>query len=423
MTSEIYNYENDIKFDINLTLVSKSHLNSFLYNLSEQLGLIGNKQDKYSSHLGCISANLILLHLNRIGEFVFYSRDSNFYKSITRYNPNKISIRKIRKIIELLIKHEFIDHRKGRYVRYDKKQNKRSRIRPKLKFLNLMRRYFVKRQHILRSDTDVIILKNPKKYLRDYSDNQYTKKIRSECLSYNKSLSLNKLGLSKSKQVKDYLRERNIDLKNKSYQRIFNGDFKHGGRFYGPWWLNIPSELRQFITINNNKTVEYDYSSLIIHQIYSEVGLNYFDENTYSNDPYLLKGISDTERKINKAIIQIALNCSDFESLNTALLRQYKKGKLIGVKPRKKEIEKRLNMFREMNPKISSFIYSRCALRFQFQDSEIARKIINRCYMYLIPVLSVHDSFIVEETNSNFIKDTMNNAIKDTGLTSIPLIK
>ena len=49
--------------------------------------------------------------------------------------------------------------------------------------------------------------------------------------------------------------------------------------------------------------------------------------------------------------------------------------------------------------------------------------IINRCYSYLIPVLSVHDSFIVEETNSNFIIDTMNNAIKDTGLTSIPLIK
>ena len=423
MASEIYNYDNDIKFDINLTLASKSHPNSFLYNLSEQLGLIGNKQDKYSSHLGCISANLILLHLNRIGEFVFYSRDSNFYKSIKRYNPNKISIRKIRKIIDLLIKHEFIDHRKGRYVIYDKKQNKRSRIRPTLKFLNLMRRYFVKRQHILRADTDVIILKNPKKYLKDYQDNQYTKKIRSECLNYNKSLSLNKLGLSKSKQVKDYLRKKNIDLKNKSYQRIFNGDFKHGGRFYGPWWLNIPSELRQFITINNNKTLEYDYASLIIHQIYSEVGLNYFEENTYSNDPYLLRGVPDTERKVNKAIIQIALNCSDFEGLNTALLRQYKKGKLTGTKPRKKEVEKRLNIFREMNPKISSFIYSRCALRFQFQDSEIARKIINRCSMYLIPLLSVHDSFIVEETNRNFIIDTMNSAIKDTRLTSMPLIK
>ena len=423
MTSEIYNYDNDIKFDINLSLVSKSHPNSFLYNLSEQLGLIGNKRNKYSSHLSCISANLVLFHLNRVGEFVYYSRDNNFYKSIARYNPLKISIRKIKKIITLLIKHEFIDHRKGRHIKHDRELSYRARFRPTPKFLYLLSRSFVKRQHVFRTGSDVIILKNSKKYLKDYLDDEYTDRIRRDCSSYNNYLGFNKINLSRTKQVKDYLRERDIDFKNKSYQRIFNGDFKHGGRFYGPWWLNIPSDLRQFITINNNKTVEYDYSSLIIHQIYSEVGLNYFEENTYSDDPYLLKGVANTERKINKAIIQIGLNCEDLESLNKALLRQYKKGKLIGNKPRKKEIEKRLNIFKEMNPKIADYVYRQNALRFQFQDSEIARKIINRCSMYLIPVLSVHDSFIVEETNSNFIIDTMNNAIKDSGLTSVPLIK
>ena len=423
MHYKIYNYHNDIKFDLNLSLKNKSHPNTFLHVLSEQLGLIGSKQNKYSNHLSCISANLMLLHFNRVGEFVYYSLDNNFYKSISRYNPLKISIRKIKKIIALLIKHRLIDHRKGRYIRYDKELSYRSRFRPTTKFLNLMRKYFVKRQHIFRTDSDVIILKNSKKYLKDYLDDEYTDRIRRDCSSYNNSLAFTKINLSKTKQVKDYLSERNINLKNKSYQRIFNGDFKNGGRFYGPWWLNIPSELRQFITINNNKTVEYDYSSLIIHQVYSEVGLNYFEENTYSDDPYLLRGVPDTERKINKAIIQIALNCNDLESLNAALLRQYKKGKLIGNKPRKKEIEKRLNIFKEMNPKIADYVYKQIALRFQFQDSEIARKIINRCYSYLIPVLCVHDSFIVEETNNNFIIDTMNNAIKDTGLTSIPLIK
>lgn len=423
MTSEIYNYNNDIKFDVNLTLVKKSHSNSFLYNLSEQLGLIGDKKYKYSSHLGCISANLILLHLNRIGEFVYYSRDNNFYRSIARYNSLKISIRKIKKIIELLIEHEFIDHRKGRFVKHDRELSYRSRIRPTSKFLIFMKKYFVKRQHIFRLGSDVIILKNSKKYVEDYTDDEYTSKIRDDCLTYNNNLDSTKISLLRNKQVKNYLNEKNIDFKNKSYQRIFNGDFKQGGRFYGPWWLGIPSELRQFITINNNKTAEYDYSSLIIHQIYSEIGLNYFEENTYSDDPYLLKGVPDTERKINKAVIQIGLNCEDLDSLNKALLSQYKKGKLIGNKPKKKEIEKRLNIFKEMNPKISDYVYSKCALRFQYQDSEIARKIIQRCSRYLIPVLSVHDSFIVEETNSNFIIDTMNSAIKDARLTSVPLIK
>ena len=423
MTSEIYNYDNDIKFDINLSLVSKSHPNSFLYNLSEQLGLIGSKQNKYSNHLSCISANLMLLHLNRVGEFVYYSLDNNFYKSISRYNPLRISIRKIKKIITLLIKHEFIDHRKGRFVKHDRELSYRSRIRPTSKFLIFMKKYFVKRQHIFRLGSDVIILKNSKKYVEDYTDDEYTSRIRDDCLTYNNNLDSTKISLLRNKQVKNYLNEKNIDFKNKSYQRIFNRDFKQGGRFYGPWWLGIPSELRQYITINNNKTAEYDYSSLIIHQIYSEIGLNYFEENTYSDDPYLLKGVPDTERKINKAIIQIGLNCEDLDSLNKALLSQYKKGKLIGNKPKKKEIEKRLNIFKEMNPRISDYVYSKCALRFQYQDSEIARKIIQRCSRYLIPVLSVHDSFIVEETNSNFIIDTMNSAIKDARLTSVPLIK
>jgi len=423
VTSEIYNYDNDIKFDINLSLVSKSHPNSFLYNLSEQLGLIGSKQNKYSNHLSCISANLMLLHLNRVGEFVYYSLDNNFYKSISRYNPLRISIRKIKKIITLLIKHEFIDHRKGRFVKHDRELSYRSRIRPTSKFLIFMKKYFVKRQHIFRLGSDVIILKNSKKYVEDYTDDEYTSRIRDDCLTYNNNLDSTKISLLRNKQVKNYLNEKNIDFKNKSYQRIFNRDFKQGGRFYGPWWLGIPSELRQYITINNNKTAEYDYSSLIIHQIYSEIGLNYFEENTYSDDPYLLKGVPDTERKINKAIIQIGLNCEDLDSLNKALLSQYKKGKLIGNKPKKKEIEKRLNIFKEMNPRISDYVYSKCALRFQYQDSEIARKIIQRCSRYLIPVLSVHDSFIVEETNSNFIIDTMNSAIKDARLTSVPLIK
>jgi len=423
VTSEIYNYDNDIKFDINLSLVSKSHPNSFLYNLSEQLGLIGSKQNKYSNHLSCISANLMLLHLNRVGEFVYYSLDNNFYKSISRYNPLRISIRKIKKIITLLIKHEFIDHRKGRFVKHDRELSYRSRIRPTSKFLIFMKKYFVKRQHIFRLGSDVIILKNSKKYVEDYTDDEYTSRIRDDCLTYNNNLDSTKISLLRNKQVKNYLNEKNIDFKNKSYQRIFNRDFKQGGRFYGPWWLGIPSELRQYITINNNKTAEYDYSSLIIHQIYSEIGLNYFEENTYSDDPYLLKGVPDTERKINKAVIQIGLNCEDLDSLNKALLSQYKKGKLIGNKPKKKEIEKRLNIFKEMNPKISDYVFSKCALRFQYQDSEIARKIIQRCSRYLIPVLSVHDSFIVEETNSNFIIDTMNSAIKDARLTSVPLIK
>jgi len=423
MDHQNHNFKDDIELDINLHLSRQSHPSSFLFRLSEELSLIGSKYDKYHNHLSCISANLISLFLNRRGEYVYYSLDNNFYKEISRYNPLSISVRKIRKVIDLLIKNKFISNIKGRQNLKNKELSYRSRMKPTDKFLKLIKKNYIKREHLSKIDLEVIRLKNFEKSLEDYIDNNYTDEIRRDCQSYNSHLSRTKISLAKNKTVDEYLKTNSINYKNKNYYRVFNQKLNLGGRFYGPWWLNIPSGLRKFITINGNKTVEFDYSSLIIHQIYSEVGLNYFEENTYSDDPYLLRGVPNTERKINKAIIQIALNCKNFNNLNKELLSLYKDGKLKGRKPSKQEVEKSLDIFKEMNPKISKYIYSKCALRFQFQDSEIARKIINRCSRYLIPVLSVHDSFIVEENNSNFIIDTMNSAVKETRLTSIPLIK
>ena len=435
----IYNYAKDIPFKINLTLKDKGHAVSFLNSIFDTLGIIGDtKRAKYLSNLKTIAANLMALHFNRVGEYVYYSRDNSFYQKIKRYSPHDITIRKIRTLIDLLIAKELADPRKYFHNKYSKKDGHRSRIKSTVKFLNILRSNFIDRTYLYETETDCIILnrskKGPKNHLKkglkktmktliDYKDNSFTKSIRADCRSYNQSLKKTKIVLKKCKAVNEYLSDHNILYENKEYRRIFNDDFKHGGRFYGPWWLQVPSELRKYILINNNKTVEKDYSSLIIHQIYNELGLNYYEENTYSPDPYILKDVARSERKLNKAIIQISLNCRNFEGLNGALIGEFIKGNLKGKKPKKKEIIRRLNIFREMNPKISRYVYSNCASRFQFQDSEIARSIINKCMYRLIPVLCVHDSFIVEYTHSNFIIDTMNSAIEVAGFTSVPLIK
>ena len=436
----IYNYANDIPFKINLTLKNKGHVVSFLNSIFDTLGIIGDtKRAKYLSNLKTIAANLMALHFNRVGEYVYYSRDNSFYQKIKRYNPHDITIRKIRTLIDLLIAKELVDPRKYFHNKYSKKGGHRSRIKSTVKFLNIIRGNFIDRTYLYETETDCIILnrskKGPKNHLKkglkktmktliDYKDNSFTKSIRADCRSYNLSLKETKISLKRCKAVNEHLHDHNVPYKKKGYYRVFNENFKHGGRFYGPWWLHhIPSELRQYILINGNKTVERDYSSLIIHQLYNELGLNYYEENTCSPDPYILEDVAPSERKLNKAIIQISLNCRDFDGLNGALIKEFKEGNLKGNKPKEKEIIRRLNIFREMNPKISRYVYSNCASRFQFQDSEIARSIINECMHKLIPVLCIHDSFIVEYTHSNFIVDTMNSAIEDAGFTSVPLIK
>ena len=428
---DIYDYTKDVPFKINLSLKSKLHTFSFLNSIFDALGIIGDtKRSKYLSNLKTIAANLMELYFNRMGEYVYYSRDNNHYHKIKRYNPHDITIRKIRKLIELLIDKKLIEHRKGFHNKFSKKDSHRSRIKSTVKFLDIIRSNFIDRSYLYETDMDCIILNRSKKVAKkitkiqtDYEDNSFIKSIRADCRNYNQSFKKTKIVLKKCKAVSEYLYDNNILYKNKEYHRIFNNDFKHGGRFYGAWWLQIPSELRKHILINKNKTVEKDYSSLIIHQLYSKEGLNYYEENSYSNDPYILMGVPSSERKINKIIIQISLNCRDIDNLNYALIKEFKKGSLKGNKPKKKEIIRRLNIFREMNPKISKYIYSNCAAEFQFNDSEIARFIIKKCMYRLIPVLCIHDSFIVEYTHSNFIIDAMNSATEVAGLTSIPLIK
>ena len=60
-----------------------------------------------------------------------------------------------------------------------------------------------------------------------------------------------------------------IDLTRRKLVRIFSeGRFDRGGRFYRGWWENVPSEYRKYITIDGKRTNEYDYSQLNPHMVY-----------------------------------------------------------------------------------------------------------------------------------------------------------
>lgn len=53
------------------------------------------------------------------------------------------------------------------------------------------------------------------------------------------------------------------------YQRVFNNEsFCQGGRFYGHWSQQIPKECRSHIKIDDQNTVEVDFSAYHLHMIY-----------------------------------------------------------------------------------------------------------------------------------------------------------
>ena len=65
-----------------------------------------------------------------------------------------------------------------------------------------------------------------------------------------------------------------IDFSRKRLHRVFlDRRDDRGGRFYGPWYQNIPKEYRQYILINDAPTMELDYSALHPHLLYFMVVL------------------------------------------------------------------------------------------------------------------------------------------------------
>ena len=73
-----------------------------------------------------------------------------------------------------------------------------------------------------------------------------------------------------------------IDLSRRTLARIFtNGSFEEGGWFFRGWWQNVPSGYRQYITINEAITTEYDCSQLSPHMLYFGYNREIGNEDAY----------------------------------------------------------------------------------------------------------------------------------------------
>ena len=96
--------------------------------------------------------------------------------------------------------------------------------------------------------------------------------------------------------------------------------------------------------------------------------------------------------------------------------------KLLNV-PTPREVHKRLRIFEEENVPIKHHLFTSVGTRLQFKDSCIAESVIERMVGMRIPILVIHDSFIVQYRNGKLLRRLMNNVCIEQKLKSIPLIK
>lgn len=259
----------------------------------------------------------------------------------------------------------------------------------------------------------------------DFEADEQSRQWTAQLEAYNAFLAEQKIGieLSKAETAKFVARQnayrqvgtprlKQPDLTNKSLFRQFNyGGFEAGGRLYGAWWVNCPSDLRPLITINGEPTVELDFSGCSIRMLYHR------NNKPFEGDVYALAAVDACvqanglpQKRFRpgiKRLAQVLFN-SDKEL-------RFERIRLKGderVRPWFTE-ERILEMLREKHAPIAHEFQSAAWKWTQRKDSEIALMVINNLMEKGIVVLPIHDSFIVIDGEEEALIDEMNKCYLD----------
>ena len=241
-------------------------------------------------------------------------------------------------------------------------------------------------------NAETIILRNNvdgKKALQEYEDTPATeryrsnlKKISSCFLNHWCDLEVQDTEVTKLEaRIANHATKEPIDFAQRTLVRIFsNGSFKQGGRFYRAWWLNVPSEYRKYITIDEKRTAEFDFSQLnphlLYHSNYKELG----SEDAYDR-------VLDGE---HRNVVKQAFNA--MVQASTPLKNCPNELDMSGLEMSWAELRDRII---KAHKPIADLFFKGVGNHLQFQDSNIAERVMLHFASMDAPALPVHDSFIL----------------------------
>jgi len=187
-------------------------------------------------------------------------------------------------------------------------------------------------------------------------------------------------------------------------KRVFNVDWKHGGRFYQAPHITIPSVCRKSMIINGEPTVELDYSGLHIRMLYHLIGIDYRDEC------YVYEK-SDKANKPDRDRIKLAslivINSDDRQKAIRAIHDQCRRKGIHYPAGEFGRYRSLVDEFENYHERIKEYFFEGKGLDLQYLDSTIMANILDRLTKQSIPALPVHDSVICPARHENFLRQVM----------------
>jgi len=294
------------------------------------------------------------------------------------------------KLIKKLHEYGYVDLKKGYRT---EKESRMSRIWPTDKLLD----YFPKFDNAVIDDpVEVVELRDKDGNLKEYKDTARTRKIRAILTRVNK---VNQSAIIKFRKYNLHTVLTAIFIRKFTlYGRLHSRGYRH--------YQGYSSDERNEITINNEPVVELDFSGMHPHLLYAH------EEIQLDEDPYSIVDNRPTVRKFLKNILLCMLNAND--ELSAEKAANYWVYKHHSERDELNDIgitsaRPLMNNFRKVHKPIEHHFCngSDTGLRIMNLDSRIALDIVDHFAKQNIPILAIHDSFIVQDKYKNELRLVM----------------
>ena len=354
-----------------------------------------------------------------------FPRRASDWQVNNRYNGQGVP-RKITKVVDALIATRYLRFKMGESTNAGDPNDQRSRIQPTKKLKDLFKKLDQDQIEVqAHHKKETVILRDENNADIPYPDSAKTLRIKRVVDAYNAMMKRHHVDVA-SLRKPVFIREE-TDQKGTARKevipigpdymftyRIFSrGDtrFNKHGRWYGGFWLRLPKkgpDLRKDIYIDGEPTDEVDFSGLHPTLLALKHG-KYLKGDKYDLGYQLFDDVSLSEqRTMVKELVLIAINSKTLSDAFGAY-NQANKGHTL----KHKELEKLLAAFINKYPFLKADLCSDKGIDLMYIDSLITEAIIRRFVEDDKPILPIHDSYIVKQSDRLYLKQVMNEACNE----------
>ncbi|PLW76676.1 hypothetical protein C0081_11415 [Cohaesibacter celericrescens] len=353
------------------------------------------------------------------------------YSKRSRYNPSGVTKGMI-EVVHTLKKAGMLELATGFYD-HSTKIGRTTRIWPTEILSNDLKQLseaFVKVAYS--SFSEPVVLRSEKEKDIEYEDTPDTQRMRDNLRAYNWLLARTFIDIPELDKPQITLGNNailSISQSDTFVRRIFNRSrWDKGGRFYGGWWQNCPKEWRSKIHLNDQPTIEDDYSGLHIVMLYAWKGIDYWSSDGPNDDPYAVENISFIQssslvRSYAKALMLMAINADNDSKAFSAFRSSYaQQGDDDAQHFSNVQLGELLEALRNKHQPIAEYLGAGCGIDLMYKDSQITASIINDFVEAGRPILSIHDSYIVCFGDDARLRDAMQKGFEEvTGVKNVHL--